>query len=127
MITPFKVNRKVIRKDVRVRFLHEEEDRAPDYDDPEENKRISKMLADGDQWAWFCAHVEVYWSEYKAETYLGGCSYESAEAFKKDQYYEDMINECVEEIAQQIEATINTHGLLEVEDNPCLFCLAATL
>ena len=126
MIAPLKVNRKLIRANVTVELIREEEDTEPVFDDPADRAQVISDYTAGNYWAWFCAHVKVSWGDFEAEDWLGQCSYASEEDFKNGEYYDDMINTCVGEIADRIEAAINTHGLLEIPDNPCLFCLAAT-
>lgn len=56
---------------------------------------ITQQLRDGNPWAWCAVRVRCTWTapdgaEYAWSDYLGGCSYDSADAFKDGGYYDDM-------------------------------------
>jgi hypothetical protein len=54
-------------------------------------------------YAWFCAKVEVTYKELLATDYLGGCTYKSEKDFKENSgYYEDMVQTCIDEINREI-------------------------
>jgi hypothetical protein len=74
---------------------NEKEDRA--YEEA-----IIKRLEDGDVWAWFTAKVVVKDRQGReASDYLGACTYENAEDFKRGGYYIAMIGNCLDEIEKQ--------------------------
>lgn len=51
---------------------------------------IQDQLESGNEWAWCTVQVRASYDEQSASEYLGCCSYESEEDFKKGGYYEDM-------------------------------------
>lgn len=76
-------------------------------DDAEDKAHEDKILADleWNEWAWCSAHVRASYGGFHGDAYLACCSYESAEAFKTPGgYYEDMVEEALEDLAQAIEA-----------------------
>ena len=75
---------------------------------------IRKTSADGDRWAWFCAKVTASWEGHSASDYLGGCSYESEEDFRKDDYFQDLCDRALEELNEQIAAEAATLDKLRV-------------
>lgn len=58
-------------------------------------------------WGWFCAHVIVTWNGYKGEDFLGGCSYESEEAFRADAYFDDMVSNALDGLNEYLERKLN--------------------
>jgi hypothetical protein len=75
-------------------------------DDEAADKELEDSILDrmrhGDEWAWFCAKVEVVWNGYKGQAFLGACSYENEADFKKDGYYEDMVEEALEDLNKSL-------------------------
>jgi hypothetical protein len=130
-----KVDREGLRKLVRITLERESEDRTwvgefqreDGSNDEELNAWIKSELDSGNYWAWCVAHVTVELGEFKGEDWLGGCSYESEEDFKKGGYYESMIAEACDELAKDIEKLVNTHGLFEHDKVTCLWCAAEPL
>lgn len=122
-----KVNRKGLRKLCRVRLEREEEDRSyvGEFDDKATVVWIREQLEMGNGWAWCCAKVTVSFAGFESEQYLGGCSYESRESFLKDGYYEQMVDEGLDEVAQQLESISNEHDLWEHDAITCLWCVVA--
>jgi hypothetical protein len=57
-------------------------------------------------WAWCSVEVNVSYQGLESSAYLGGCSYDSADDFKNtsDGYYNDMLEECIADIAAQMQA-----------------------
>ncbi len=67
--------------------------------DKEAEDEIIARLESGDVYAWFTAKVSVRDSHGReASDYLGACSYEDGEDFKRGGYYLDMIRECLDQI-----------------------------
>ena len=65
---------------------------------------------------WFCSKVSVTFEDYEEDDYLGCCSYKSFEDFQKPgDYYEDMVNNCIEAINKDIsyENRITLQGYLK--------------
>jgi hypothetical protein len=67
---------------------------------------IRAALEAGNEWAWCIAQVTAELSGDGAEgtAYLGGCSYASAESFKTDGYYADMVLEALEQLRDAVAA-----------------------
>ena len=64
---------------------------------------IKSQLASGNEWAWCVVQVRVEFDFLASDQYLGGCSYESKAKFiEPGGYYDDMVNEAIEDIANQI-------------------------
>ena len=70
--------------------------------DKEVENEILKRLDCWDIWAWASVEVKVTYKSLTHSSYLGGCSYESEQAFKEDPYYLDLVNECLESINEQV-------------------------
>ena len=90
---------------VLIEFTPLEEDIQPDYEE-EENKTIADKYEKGNLAAWFCAKVELTYKELTGTNYLGCCSYNSFKEFTTtdNDYYIDMINQCINEINRQVES-----------------------
>lgn len=74
-----------------------------DEQDREAEQWIRDQLDRGNDWAWCTAHVRVTYKDILvADEYLGGCSYESANDFKKGGYYDDMVDTCIDQINEQL-------------------------
>lgn len=55
---------------------------------------ITRRLNDGDLSAWFCAKVACVGPDgFVGTDYLGACSYNSFDEFKRDTYYENMCDQ----------------------------------
>lgn len=86
-----------------------------DTEDKECEDQILQRLQMGDVWAWFTAKVTVRdKSGREASDYLGCCTYEDAEDFKRGGYYLDMVKACVDELekshlAESIQQSTITH------------------
>ena len=120
-----KVNRARLRQVATITLEHEEEDLdwRTHFEDPQDTTWVQKELQAGNDWAWCCAHVVAEHRGLKAETWLGACSYESRENFRDGEYFTNMVDEVIEELADRIEALFDVHGLLETEGTLCLQCL----
>ena len=88
-----------------VEFEAENETEAPDRDmDENQLKYIREQYENGNEYAWFCAHVKVKFKGWEVDDYLGGCSYKSRKDFIENSgYYLDMVNNCIEQINRGIE------------------------
>lgn len=64
---------------------------------------IQQRLKNDDEWAWFCAAVEVRWGDYSATEYLGCCSYDSEQDFRASDYFDDMVNAALDELNNQVQ------------------------
>lgn len=96
----YQITLEAIPEDCRVRgncsAIDEETDKACEDE-------ILARLENGDRWAWFTAKVTAKDSNGReASEYLGCCSYEDAEDFKRGGYYEDMVRECVDQLESPI-------------------------
>jgi hypothetical protein len=74
-------------------------------DDAECENDIIRRLNNGDVWAWANVHVIASWptNDFTGDTYLGCCSYESEEDFKKDAYYTDMCNDALKNLNDSLQ------------------------
>ena len=61
-----------------------------------------EQVADGD-WAWCDVTVTARFSDLTGTAYLGQCSYKDEADFKADGYYDQMVDEAIEELQQHIE------------------------
>jgi len=102
--------RELTLEDVTVALEAEEEEEPvrghfatdePELDRKEE-ERILRRLEAGDRWAWFCAKVTVTWNGMSGTDCLGCCSYESEESFRKDGYYDGMVEEALAELNRKV-------------------------
>lgn len=131
-----KVDRVGLRRTVKIALTHEEEDRTwvgefqreDGSNDEELNAWIQRELDSGNPWAWCVAKVTVSFMGLEGTDYLGGCSYASEKEFKEGGYYESMIDEALEDLAQQLEKIGNAHGVWVPDEHDvmtCLFCVVA--
>lgn len=71
-----------------------------DAHDKAEEDKVIQRLDDGDVWAWCSIEVRGIWEGLTASDYLGGCSYDSEEDFKRGGYYDDMLQTVTRELQQ---------------------------
>lgn len=78
-------------------------DWAPSVDFTDADK-VADILrkSETNKWAWCCAHVTVTFNGFEESDSRGGCSYDSAEAFRESKSYADMVNSCVTRLANTI-------------------------
>lgn len=70
-----------------------DEDSAPE--DQFDDARDVEFAREGG-WHWFCAKVGVYQNDLElASDYLGGCSYNNLEDFKRGGYFHDMVKSAI--------------------------------
>ena len=128
-----KIDLALLRKEVTVTLEHEHEDsaytdghfqREDGSNDDEICEWIRDELQSGNYWAWCVAHVTVEYNDFKAEEWLGGCSYRSKEDFITGGYYESMINEALEALARNLEGIANDH-IWEHDPVTCFKCVVA--
>lgn len=76
--------------------------------DAEHDKKVEdEILADlenGNEWAWCTVRVVAKWEGFEGEDYLGGCSYESEEAFIADGCFEDMQDAALSDLNDKLAA-----------------------
>jgi len=99
----------------------EEEDRDPDWDEPNDPddlrahrqmmRDIRRRLARGDNWAFGVVFVMAVYRDpndgrvYYGDDVLGGCSYKDAEDFMQPgDYFDDMKHQAYEELLKRFEA-----------------------
>lgn len=70
--------------------------------DRREEDRVINELNSGNVWAWAFVRVIVQWGGFTGQDGLGGCSYESEEAFKACPYYADMVAQATKDLKQKI-------------------------
>jgi hypothetical protein len=100
---------------VTFKFEAEEMDEGPEGhfatgDAELDKKLVSDILSKlnrGHLEAWFVAKVECEGPNgFSGVAYLGACSYESFEDFKKDGYYESMCDDAYNDMVRRMKASI---------------------
>lgn len=91
---------------------------------PEALRWVEAELAAGNEWAWCEAYVAVTYRGFTERTTMGACSYQNEEEFRKDANFEYLVGECVDGIAEEIEALFGEHALWEHEKRFCIECIA---
>ncbi len=90
-----------------VKIFAQEEDMHPDMtyefqDDKHRQETLEWMERQGLS-GWFCAAIKVYKAGVElGSDYLGCCSYESFDAFLKDDYCVDMIKKALDEAKKEL-------------------------
>jgi hypothetical protein len=86
-------------------------------DDRETCRRIRHDFACGNTWAWCRVQVEAnFWGFEGRSSWLGACSYEDEEDFRKPgDYFDDLRGEAIADLREQIE---NAAGGADPEADP---------
>lgn len=113
--------RKLTRKDVTFTLYCLPEDMPvrgnylasgdPAYDKQVEDKILSDL--EYNPWAWCLVRVTagLEGSALRGVAYLGGCSYESEQQFREDNYFDDLCDEALRDLQQQVEHLFAKVGL----------------
>lgn len=64
-----------------------------------ENEDTVRRLAEYSVWGWCCIFVTASWRGLSGQDILGCCSYKSEEDFKRDDYYTDMVDVALSDLA----------------------------
>jgi hypothetical protein len=93
--------------------IHAEEDESAvrgnliasgnDVTDAKDEDTVIRRLVSGDVWAWASVEVKASIGEFNASVYLRQCSYKNERDFKSGDYYTDMIDDAISELANRIE------------------------
>jgi hypothetical protein len=114
----------------KAKVMLEREDADTSYTDAgldtETLKWVQDELRRGNGWAWCDVKVTACIFGLRAETYLGQCSYESRDDFKKCDYYESLVNEVIELLVHQLQAIADDHALWEHDRVVCIECAVNT-
>jgi len=70
--------------------------------DKEYEDLIINRLMFGDEYAWFCAHVKVEFGPFVGHAYLGECSYADKDDFMSCPYYQQLIDDAIDDLNMQI-------------------------
>lgn len=85
--------------------------------DEEELKRfvsdVEDMVGKYDLWGWCQVEVKAKLGSLSGSAYLGSCSYEDEADFKRGGYYEQMVEEAIEELQAQVD---ELYELIHVEE-----------
>lgn len=124
-----KVDREWLKKTSTITLKHEPETdvdwRKEMEGSPESLRWIESELSMGNTWAWCSVTVIVAFQTFEEREYIGGCSYQNEQEFKAPGgYYDDLVEECIDKIADAFEALLTTHGLWQHEKKTCLECIA---
>jgi len=67
---------------------------------------VIERIESGDNWAWCCVHVtaQIPGVALTGDAYLGGCTYDNEPQFRECPYFEDMMNEALEDLLIQLKA-----------------------
>lgn len=114
--------RKLTEKDVTFTISCEEEyvpvkGNAIASGDSEEDARVEKSIINdfnnGNPWAWCTVKVTAKWNGFEAYEYLGCCSYQDEDDFKRPGgYYDDMRREALANLNSELEAISEKLALL---------------
>ncbi|RYF78731.1 MAG: hypothetical protein EOO39_00565, partial [Cytophagaceae bacterium] len=97
---------------IEIKAEREDSSHRGQYDQDVENS-ITKMIKQHGQWGWCVVTVKASFMSWESEPeYLGGCSYKSKKDFiEAGDYYDDMVNTCLTDIAEEIQDLLVTLGL----------------
>ncbi len=104
--------RKLEVQDVELEILAEEEnehfsDKTFNYE-PTVVEGFEEMVEKHGRWGWCHVTVRVSWRGVRGEGYLGGCSYESEEDFRKDDgYFMQVLGDALDDL----NANVRVHVL----------------
>ena len=68
---------------------------------------IQEMIDKHGLWGWCWVDVQVRYGPLVGNATLGGCSYKDEDDFKRGGYYEQMVEEALDEVQQQAEELFN--------------------
>ena len=73
-------------------------------DDEQDKADVAKILkeAEWNEWAWCVVKVAAKYKAWEGHDYLGGCSYQDEADFRSGGYYEDMISQALDALADEI-------------------------
>ena len=102
--------------DVQINLVVEDEQIGPldsycvpgiiSRDDPDAQRfadDVQEMIDDYGLWGWCQVTVEARLGPLVGRAYLGGCSYANEEDFKNGGYYDDLVDEAIEDLQSQID------------------------
>jgi hypothetical protein len=121
-----KIDRKALREKVRtvVRVVQEHTSYSSLFNAPM-RIHIDEELDRGNIWAWCSVGIEVHYAGITEVAWLSECSYASEASFLSDSdQVEGLTADAIEELAQRLEALVNTHGIWEHDQGLCLWCVA---
>jgi len=126
---PMKIDREWLKKKSTITLKHEYEDdldwRKEMEGSPDTIRWIESELSMGNMWAWCRVTIIVAFQTFEERDHIGSCSYQNEQEFKAPGgYYDDMVDECIDKIADAFEELFNTHELWEHEKKTCMMCIA---
>lgn len=78
-------------------------DWGPEHDCFEADQLVDiKRRAETNIWGWCCIHVTVTFMGLEESESLGGCSYDSEAAFRRNSYFTVMVNDCVKRLSDKV-------------------------
>lgn len=100
------ISKEKLRKLATITITRHNEDRhfEDDFDHPDDIAWVRESLENGNEWAWCVVQVTVEFHGISATDYLGGCSYTSAQDFREGGYFEDMVDNCLDDLKVRLEA-----------------------
>lgn len=91
---------------------------------PETIRWFESQLAAGNPWAWCVVTVTVSFQGFEHRETMGASSYDSEKEFVGSGYYDDLVDECVDAIAESFDKLADTHPLWEHDKASCIACIA---
>lgn len=82
-----------------------------DEQDAETVAEIERKL-ETNEWAWCIVRVTARLGQFEGVAYLGGCSYEDAEDFKKGGYFEQMKKEALDDLKETLKNALDAVAVL---------------
>lgn len=100
-------SRQLKLEDVEFSITCESEHSSPkDSFDDQETVEDILLQAIFNDWRWCRVKVTGKFLKLETSQYLGGCSYENEDDFKKDEYYKDLQKNVLKQLQAQIDAII---------------------
>jgi hypothetical protein len=92
--------------EIKLTIELDESDFNFDSGEPEEDaeliSEIEKRLSNSDTWAWCVVTVTASWGGWIGTSVIGGCSYEDEADFRKDGYFDSMVEEAIDELNKNV-------------------------
>lgn len=104
--------RKIRQDEVTISIIPEDEDFTPNdgmYADGFAES-VAEMVDEHGLWGWCSVNVQVEFAGLTGNAYLGGCSYKGEDDFKQCGYYEDMVNEAMQDLQSQVDKVVQLMG-----------------
>lgn len=127
-----KIDRVALRKKIEIQIQVEQEDDsyrdAHDHGKTEDGAAniewIQSRLESGSVWAWAHVRVLAKYQDIEGWDSMGCCSYEDEAAFRRCDYFEQLVGEAVKQIATTLEEIVEDHEIWVHDRTMCIPCAA---